>query len=218
MATIDLVVPLRCAGCAVGGTRWCDRCARALLDDPVRLAPRVELPVGAWAMGPYGGPRRSALLELKEHGRTDLTPMFGTLLARGLVALWRWCELPDTTTLVLVPAPTRSVAARRRGGDPVTAIARSAAAQLGSSVRVAALLRTSMWARDSAGLSAHDRVLNLAGAVSVRRGVSDLPVGPDCAVVLIDDVLTTGATAAESIATLRSVGVRVDAVVVLAGA
>lgn len=63
--------------------------------------------------------------------------------------------------------------------------------------------------RDSVGLSAAQRSENLAGRIGVRARA---PRGP---VVLVDDVLTTGTTAAESVAALRRAGVGVDAVVVI---
>lgn len=63
--------------------------------------------------------------------------------------------------------------------------------------------------RDSVGLSAAQRAENLAGRIGVR---APAPRGP---VVLVDDVLTTGTTAAESVAALRRAGVGVDAVVVI---
>lgn len=220
-AGADLVVPLLCGGCGRPGTRWCRSCDDVAHDDPIVLTPRVAPPVGAWALGRYRGPMRNAILELKEHGRRDLVAPLGSALARGLVTLAAWSELPaDATDLVLVPAPTRMWSARRRGGDPVTAIATDAACRLGTRVGVAPMLRTSMWARDSAGLSARDRVDNLDHAVVVRPRARRPAVSthPRAAVVLVDDVLTTGATASESIRVLAGIGVRVDAVLVIAGA
>nr|WP_188490513.1 ComF family protein [Williamsia phyllosphaerae] len=219
-AGADLVVPLLCGGCGRAGARWCRSCDDVAHDDPIVLTPRVAPPVGAWALGRYRGPLRSAILELKEHGRRDLVTPLGSGLARGLVTLAAWSELPDATELVLVPAPTRAWSARRRGGDPVTAIAAEAASRLGSRVRVAPMLRTSMWARDSAGLSARGRVDNLDHAIAVRPRArrSIASTHARAAVVLVDDVLTTGATASESIRVLAGIGVRVDAVLVIAGA
>lgn len=220
-AGADLVVPLLCGGCGRPGVRWCRSCDDVAHDAPIVLTPRVPLPVGAWALGRYRGPLRGAILELKEHGRRDLVAPLGSALAQGLVTLAAWSELPTVATeLILVPAPTRMLSARRRGGDPVTAVAVEAARTLGARVGVAPLLRTSMWARDSAGLSARSRVDNLDHAVAVRLGARRriAPTRPGTAVVLVDDVLTTGATACESIAVLAGIGVRVDAVLVVAGA
>ncbi|AZG48450.1 ComF family protein [Gordonia insulae] len=212
----DLVLPTVCGGCGAVGVPWCPDCATTLADVPIRLDPRVEIGVDAWALGRYRGAYRDSLIALKEHGRRDLRAPLGRALAGALCTLAGWGELPDRDLLTLVPAPTRRASARRRGGDPVAAIARVAAADLGPRVRVPDLLVTSTWARDSAGLDARHRVRNLAGAIRVRRTRS-LRHDPG-AVVLIDDVLTTGATAAESARVLASVGITVHAVVVVAGA
>jgi predicted amidophosphoribosyltransferase len=100
----------------------------------------------------------------------------------------------------------------------VELVARRAAEQLarvGVAATVAAGLRMGRGVRDSVGLGAAGRQANLAGRVLARR--SGLPaVG--ASVVLVDDVVTTGATAAECVATLHRTGVTVYAIMVLAAA
>jgi predicted amidophosphoribosyltransferase len=177
----------------------------------------MAIPV--YAVGTYTGPRRRAILELKEHGRTDLAAPLGRALADALVIVDSWSELPLSSRLVLIPAPTRTVSARRRGGDPVTAMCLCAAAALGPAVAVLPILRTSSWARDSAGLSASARSANLAGAIGIgARGRRHLATAraADTAVILVDDVLTTGATASESIRVLARAGIGVHLVLVIA--
>ena len=221
-ALADLVVPLECGGCTRPGTPWCDTCARRLTDVPRQLTPRIDPGVPVWAMARYGGPMASAIVNLKEHRRRDLAPILGGVLASGLVDLARWGELPSSRRLVLIPAPTRTLAARRRGGDTVTEIARGAADRLGAGVRVAPVLATAAFTRDSAGLGAGARNANLTGAVRLRRPLPPTVVGrddrPGVPVVVVDDVLTTGATAAHATARLRAEGVDVVAIVVLSGA
>lgn len=220
-ALVDLVVPLQCGGCARPGTRWCRGCAAAFADAPIEVRTRVRLPVPAYALGRYTGVRRQAILELKERGRRDLSAPLGAAVAGAIRALDRWSELPAAERLLLIPAPTRPMSARRRGGDPVTAIADSAARSLGDLAAVRPLLITSMWARDSAHLLADERGDNLAGAIRIRRGArTDLAPtrGRDAAVVLLDDVLTTGATAAESVTVLAHEGIDVHLVLVIAAA
>lgn len=180
------------------------------------LRPRVALEVPVWAVGRYDGSLRSAVLALKEHGRRDLAPTLGRGLADALVALAQWGELPDRRRLTMIPAPTRASAARRRGGDPVTVVAESAVEILGPRAAVCRLLATAALTRDSAGLGAGARAANLAGAIELTGTPPDGL--SDAAVVLVDDVLTTGATAAASIRRLARAGVSVDAVLVLAGA
>lgn len=161
-----------------------------------------------YSLGRYAGPRRAAVIAVKEHGRTDLLPALAGALRAGLVHLLTW-GLVDTPVTV-VPAPTRRWSARRRGGDPVTRMVRTAAADL-PGVAVLPALRTRAFVADSVGLSTAARQRNIGGRVRVAR-----PVAGE--VLVVDDIITTGATAAESVRVLHTVGARVAAVLVVANA
>ncbi|WP_040791772.1 ComF family protein [Nocardia paucivorans] len=207
---LDLVLPVLCAGCGRSGTGWCGECAASLAGPPLRVWPRIDPGVPCWALGRYRGPARQAVLSAKERGRRDLADPLGAALANGLARL---C-VPDRP-LVLIPAPTRSAAARRRGGDPVLRMTRVAARRLEphwlSGCQVAPGLRLWWGVRDSAGLSAQRRCQNLRGRITAVP----MPHIPTYAqVVLVDDVLTTGTTAAVSIHALSRVGTHVDGVLV----
>ena len=83
------------------------------------------------------------------------------------------------------------------------------------------MLYTAATTRDSAGLGARERRENLRGQIRIRRAVTKAhspPADAPVSTVLVDDVLTTGATVAESIRILSAHGIKVDAVVVLAAA
>lgn len=80
---------------------------------------------------------------------------------------------------------------------------------------MAPMLYTAGAARDSAGLDARDRARNLRGAIRLRP---DRSLVDGSVVVLVDDVLTTGATVAESVRVLATAGVGVSAVLVIAAA
>jgi predicted amidophosphoribosyltransferase len=205
---LDLILPLECGGCGAPATRWCRQCAADLAvtgDEPHLVTPRLDPGVPVFSLGRYAGARRAAILAVKEHGRADLVAPLAGALAAGIEQLTGWGILDRPLTLV--PAPTRRLAARRRGGDPITRIARTAAAAL-PGVEVQPALRMRAWARDSVGLSRGDRQRNLAGRVIAGRTVAG-------EVVLVDDIVTTGATATESVRALQT---RVAAVVVLANA
>jgi predicted amidophosphoribosyltransferase len=209
---LDLILPLECGGCGAPSTRWCDACAAELsvsAGQPHVLVPRVDPGVPVFALGRYAGARRRAILALKEHGRGDLVAPLAVALAVGVHRLLNWGMVD--TPLTVVPAPTRRSAARRRGGDPVTRLARAAVAGH-PGIAVAPALRMRALARDSVGLGTSARERNIAGRVLLRRR----PPGGE--VLLVDDIVTTGATARESVGTLRAAGVRVAAVLALAGA
>ncbi len=212
-SVLDLALPLECGGCATPGTRWCGPCADAYGQGPVRLRPRVDPGVPVWSLGTYVGSRRQAVLEVKEHGRRDLSQPLGQALAVGLSRLRELGELdpPELAPLALVPAPSRRAAARRRGGDPVHRIVgRAAAALAPEQVVVAANLEMGRGVRDSVGLGAEARTRNLDGQVRLRGVIPRTGT-----VVLVDDVVTTGATASESVRVLSAAGVRVHAVLAL---
>jgi len=208
---LDLVLPLECGGCGAPSTRWCDVCATALevkSDGPHLVTARVDPGVPVFALGRYAGPRRQAIVALKEHGRRDLTAPLARALAMGIHHLIGWGILD--TPVTVVPAPTRASAARRRGGDPVARIA-TVATRAHPAVTVVAALRTRAMVRDSVGLTSTARERNIAGRVRLIRSVA----GP---VLLVDDIVTTGATARESVRTLRTAGAEVTAVLALAHA
>ena len=206
---LDLVLPLECGGCGAPGIRWCPTCAGALAvhaDEPIVVSPRLDPGVPVFSLGRYAGARRAAIVAMKDHGRTDLIPWLAAAVDEGVTRLLTWgiVEFP----LTVVPAPTRWFAARRRGGDPVTAMARAAARP---DVSVCAALRMRASTRDSVGLSPGQRERNVAGRVTLRK--------PVCGeVLLLDDVVTTGATACESVRVLRAAGANVTAVLTVAHA
>ncbi|WP_422749001.1 ComF family protein [Mycobacterium sp. WMMD1722] len=203
---LDLVLPRQCGGCGAPGRTWCDRCAGELTvrpDQPHIVVPRVDPGVPVFSLGRYAGARRRAIVELKEHGRADLVGVFAAALRDGLGQLAGWGIVDDA--IPLVPAPTRFLAARRRGGDPVTRIARAGGRD------VVSALRSRPFTRDSVGLSVTDRQRNVAGRIRLLRL-------PGRVALLVDDVITTGATAAESVRVLQTAGVAVPAVLTLAHA
>jgi predicted amidophosphoribosyltransferase len=111
---------------------------------------------------------------------------------------------PRAPHLLLVPVPSARRAVAQRGHDAILRMARAAAAQLrreGRPARAAPLLRQVRRVHDQSGLTAPQRAANLAGALVVTR--SRVPPVP---VVVVDDLMTTGATIAAATHTLRRAG------------
>ena len=209
---VDLLFPLHCAGCGRTGPGLCDDCGREFGGLRRVVRPILEAGPEVYALGRYGGGARRAVLAYKENGQRHLAEPFGRLLAaagRGAAGLHGWSS--DRPWSV-VPAPSRAIASRRRGGAHMARVARRMADALGASAQVADCLVTKPGAKDSAGLDAAERVHNLSGGVVVRTGL--LP-REGARIVLIDDVITSGATVASSLRALESSGIGVDVVLSL---
>lgn len=189
---LDLILPVSCTVCGRPGEQCCG------FGSPIS---REDLGVPCWSVGRYSGPLRHAVLHYKERGARALARD----LARPLASVISAAYPPP---LMLVPIPSRPPAFRARGFDHVERLARFASVEL--SVPVRGVLRTSGWSRDSAGMSARQRRCNVAGSFAL---VSDVPRAP---VVVVDDVVTTGATVLEAVRVLRHAGTNVAGVASLA--
>ncbi|MGK5448253.1 ComF family protein [Streptomyces radiopugnans] len=203
----DLVLPADCAGCGLPRTGLCARCRELLSGSRPRRVRPDPPPDGlppVHACLAYADEVRAVLLAHKERGALRLAAPLGA--ARG-----------STGPLLLVPVPSarRSVAAR--GHDPVRRMALAAAAELrrgGRSARVLPVLRQRRAVADQAGLDARQRLANLAGALDTVAGAGRLlEQGP---VVVVDDLVTTGASLAEAARALGRAGGRVAGAAVVA--
>jgi predicted amidophosphoribosyltransferase len=212
---LDLLLPAVCAGCGAPGAACCPAC-RGDLGRP-QPAPRSPLLVPVHALAPYSGVPRRLVLAYKERGRRDLADPLGRAMAETLPGLPGARAAPDGTWW-LVPAPSRRPASRRRGGAHLLRLARRCANHLtraGHSAAVAPALLLSPGARDAVGLGRDQRAANLA--THIRLDARGLPP-PGTPVVLLDDVITTGATIATCTRALTAAGCEVSAALVLTSA
>ncbi|MGY2129172.1 ComF family protein [Blastococcus sp. SYSU DS0617] len=203
-ALADLVLPRTCAGCGLPGHLLCRGCA-ALLARPHLAAPR-RFPEGfppTVAAGAYDGPVRPAVLAFKERGRAELAGPLGTALALAVAAVVSAVPGPPPRQVLLVPVPSSAAALRVRGRDHVRELTARAVSELraaGVPAAQARLLCRRGRVRDSAGLSAGERRANLAGTFALRPAEGVV----DGALVLVDDVVTSGATLTEAAAVLAA--------------
>ncbi|MDT0309988.1 ComF family protein [Streptomyces sp. DSM 44917] len=212
-----LVLPVTCAGCGTGREPLCPRCRRALAGARPRRVRPVPEPGGlppVYAAAPYAGPARAVLLAHKERGALPLARPLGNALAGAVRAAGAGAARGPV--IGLVPVPSTRAAVARRGHDPVRRMALAAAGRLrreGLAVRVRPALRLCRAVADQAGLGARERAANLAGAMAAGPGA--LSAGEP--VVLVDDVLTTGASLAEAARAARVGGALVLGAAVVAG-
>ncbi|PRW62690.1 ComF family protein [Actinopolyspora mortivallis] len=215
-ALVELAVPLRCAGCARHGAVLCAHCdgefGRLRRVRPGLLAESPPV----YALGRYRGGARRAVLAYKEFGRRDLVRPLGDRLARAVGTVRGECaEFPDEGPFRMVPVPSRPAAVRARGGAHLVRLAHRAARCLGEDAVVDDRLRLSRVSRDSVGLDATRRLHNIRRGLRVRAPRAPRRGEP---VVVVDDVVTTGATVSCCVDALGADGTRVVAVVVLAAA
>lgn len=190
---LDLVLPRRCVGCGAAAATLCELCvaASAVPDVPCDS-------LGVVAAAAYSDAVRRAVILYKERGRRDLARPLGRLLAGAVTEVMHRSGVPPGA-LVLVAVPSTRSAAAARGGDHLSRLVRRSAALCG--VRVApAVLEHTRAVVDSAGLGVDERAANLTGALRARAG----PGGR--AALIVDDVVTTGATMREAQRALGAAG------------
>lgn len=175
---MDWLWPSLCVGCgAVGEGRLCRAC-RAVV--PARPRLYVRGLAGAWTLARYDDPLGQALRHAKVKADRDVAVLLGELLARRLAPVMR-----DAPFTAVVPAPS-TVASRVRRGFAPAAVFAEALGRAHDLPVVHALTRKA--GARQATLDRTARRRNLVGKVRAE-------VSPGGLVLLVDDVLTTGATA-----------------------
>ena len=232
---LALAVPVDCVCCGAEDTALCGACSRQLRRLTLRpfraegQAPAlmdmdgsVLLPVVA--AGPYRDELAQCLLSFKRHGQARLAGELARGLARALHA-----AAGQAQGLVLVPVPTSAAAFRKRGFSPVHLLLRRLVR--GDEIpgfTVADALRKTVPRGEPAGkwtaaylpggqkgLDRGGRARRVRGSMRARAGPWSPPVvGRPC--IIVDDVLTTGATLAEAARALRAAGALVSGAVVVA--
>lgn len=181
-----VLLPVDCAGCGAEDRSLCSRCASGLVAEPTMRMTTGGLPV-VTALS-YEGAVRRIILAFKEQHRTDVA----TALSAPLATAIRRCLAAGPAELVAVP--TSRAAYRRRGYDPVALLLRRAGAP---PLRVLDSLGTTASQKT---LDAAGRAANLRGAFAARGSLAGRRL------LLVDDVLTTGATLDEAAQALRAAG------------
>ena len=210
---LDLALPAACAGCGREGPALCVECAPAF---DIRLASEPGVPIGLHAdipapllqlewCAPFTGTTRRALHALKYDGERRIAPYVGAAVAR------RWARAGAGGD-VLVPVPASPDRVRDRGYDQAALIAVEAGRRLSLPV-LSAIDRTRATTAQF-DLDRNERASNLDGAFRVSE-LARPELGGRW-IVLVDDVVTTGATLAACATALLDAGAA--AVSAIAGA
>ena len=222
-AAADLVLPVRCAACREPGGPLCGACSAdvraASFVGGARVTgphpPPPGMPV-CWAAARFEGALRDAVTAYKDEDRQDLSAVLGDALATSVATalaadpVVRRRAAACGGLVLVVPLPSSRASRRRRGGDPVGDLARAAVARVGRcgtagrSLVVAPVLRLTRAVVDQSRLDRLERAENLAGALAVRERWAEAVSGSAC--ILVDDVVTTGATLSEAARALRVAG------------
>lgn len=213
--------PVSCIGCRAEDRELCADCARRLLGETVHTVSGADEARGPWFVaGAYDGIRRTAIVRFKHGGSLGLAHQLGRSLARALGTALddlraRGCA--ETDTHLLVPVPSRPARVRERGFRHLELLLRHAVRRL-SGERVIVVPRVLLATRGrtgQVGLSAAERRAN-AKKLRLRRRSREALRGAH--VILIDDVITTGATLTAAEAVLTRAGATVCTAVALAAA
>jgi ComF family protein len=230
---LHLLLPAGCYVCGVplaaSARHFCDACRTRLLTDPHPACPYCAATVGPHGtpdgqcptcreesfafervvrLGPYEGVRRDVILMLKHHSNEGLAELVAETWARQARALFDALDVD-----AVVPVPLHWWRRWRRGYNQSAALGHGLATVLGLPLESAWLRRVRNTPMQTQ-ISLAARRDNVRGAFAVRRTARVR----DRSVLLIDDVLTTGATAGEAARVLHHAGCRRVVVAVLARA
>jgi ComF family protein len=218
-SVLDVLFPRRCVGCGGRGwpfcsacsrgvriliPPWCGRCGRPFEDGVrpvVQRCPDCPPPSVSWSRSPflYAGPVRHALMRLKFSGSRSVAEALAPAMLAWLRDSPYGQRAPPDQTVLVTWVPLGKRRRRARGYDQAEALARAVGGLAGWPV--ARLLTRSVETSPQARRGGADRKLALTGAFRVASG-------PPPDVLLVDDVLTSGATVGECARVLRRAGAR----------
>jgi predicted amidophosphoribosyltransferase len=211
----DLVLGRNCLACSEPGPELCTACLAKVRSSPRVYSALPHLGIPNVAATAYSGTARRLLLTYKEDGHRSLAGPLGVLLADAIQEV-----VPATTgsptTLVQVPGHRRPT----RGFSALAAIVRAAQANLisrGLPVEAASVLRSRVDYPSAKLLTREQRHQHLAGAFTAPRagGRSMRLTGR---VIVVDDIVTTGATIDEALRALAAARIHASGVAVIAAA
>jgi ComF family protein len=200
----DLLLGASCHGCGQPWWGICPRCRGQVASRKPFVTAPDPCPNGfplTVASSPYDRILRRVINAHKERQALILTRFLAERLALSVQALLVAApNVAPAPRIALIPIPSAARTVRQRGFDATGAIARVAARRLRARypMTVRSALTQARPVADQAGLSARARYQNLSGAFRLRERITT-----GAAVVLVDDLVTTGSSLAEAARVLR---------------
>jgi predicted amidophosphoribosyltransferase len=180
-AVLDFLAPMRCAGCGSFGGALCDGCFNAFAAAPLVHRVRCGAAPPIDALGAHAGVLRRAVIELKYHHRAQIGLRLGELLGSKLARRFD----------VIVPVPLHAQRFALRGFNQAACIATGIHSHHPHARVVRGALERARNTGAQSKLRLADRASNIAGAFAPGPGWTKIA---GAAVLLVDDVATTGAT------------------------
>ncbi|MCL2784118.1 MAG: hypothetical protein FWD55_01520 [Propionibacteriaceae bacterium] len=200
-AGTDLLFQGLCPGCHSPGRGVCCGCTTRVMMDQAKIRSRPGIDLPLWCGGDYAPPLMNIISAAKDHHRRDGIWLLSVRLAFACAGLID--ERGLTGEGILVPFPSRGAAVRERGLDFTQILAAKTVGHLrriGHRISGSSLLRHVRSVQDQSELSVSQRQGNLEGSLAA------IPTSEQRWMIVIDDVVTTGASMREAVRALRSVG------------
>lgn len=207
------------------GIFLCDDCRRQLSLDPLQRCRKCGTALAlaaeecAWCrahrlqfdavipLGRYEGQLRAVVLRMKRQQGEPLAQAMGRLMTKVRGELLRECKAD-----LVVPVPMHWSRRLSRAVNSPEAVAKCLAGDLG--IPMERILRRTRKTKPQRDLHVKERFRNLRGALAVRRGYAL----EGRRVLLVDDILTTGATGSTAAEAMKRAGASAVAVAILARA
>jgi ComF family protein len=198
---LNLLLPSNCVICNVSGSNLCEICHENLKLKSRKVS---RLAISGFATSEYSAETAKLISEFKESHQTSIASVMATAMFDALVNF-------DLQNCVLVPIPSKRESFATRGFEPAAllsnALARRVAKNRNLLLPVVKALSYNSAVSDQASLNGKDRRTNLIGSMTATKASSRLASAAK--VILIDDIVTTGASLTEAKRCLENIGVEV---------
>ena len=196
---LNLLLPSNCVICARVGSNLCENCRVEIKLNTRKVS---RLGISGFSTTEYTPEIAKIIHEFKEANQTSFAKLMATAMQPALASY-------NLENVMLVPMPSKKKSFAKRGFEPATLLARSLARRVAKECNlllpVPKLLYYQTAVQDQAALSGEDRRTNLIGSMTAEtQSKATLSRA-----ILVDDVVTTGATLTEAKRCLEGIGVEV---------